>query len=461
MSIKVFKKDLDKPTLIRIKQDCLITGKSDQFGRPPIVNTLTETENSFYIPFNYALKIGYKQHDNFPIINYKMHIGLKDNIQKEIVKEAIDHLKLFNSAFLSIFTGCGKTYLSIYLAQYLGLKTAFLAHRTVLIDQFVKSVQKFTDARVQVVTTNGELDPKADFYVFNMAYVSKRFDSELKEWVPKKIGRNKEIGTLIVDEAHLICAYEMSKAFAYFSPKYTIALTATPERPDGLDKVLDLYFGRERIIRISKDPFTVYRIPTGIEPESEYNKFGKRIWSSVIDSLSVNEDRNKFICKILDNFKDKFILILTRRVSQRDILAKMLKNIIGGVTVFKAGSKSDYDKNARVLITTTDKGGVGFDDTRFEILLLGCDVKRVEQYAGRLRQTPGKKRIILHLVDDDHSCNSHWLECRRFYISRNGTILNYYKDYPKDKPEWLKNKTNKKEKIETELITRPRLAKKF
>lgn len=460
MSIKIAKKNVDKPTIVRIKQDCLITGKPDQFGRPPVVNTLTETENSFYIPFNYALKIGYKQHDNFPITNYKMHIGLRDNIQKEIVKEAIDHLKLFNSAFLSTFTGCGKTFLSIYLAHYLGLKTAFLAHRTVLIDQFVASVQKFTNARVQVVGTNGELDPKADFYVFNMAYVPKKFDSDLKEWVPKKIGKNKEIGTLVVDEAHLICAFEMSKAFTYFSPKYTIALTATPERPDGLDKVLDLYFGRERIIRISTDPFTVYRIPTGIEPESQYNKFGKRIWSSVIDSLSVNEKRNKFICNILNNFQNKFILILTKRVSQRDILAKMLKNVSGGVTVFKAGSKAEYDKNARILITTTDKGGVGFDDIRFEILLLACDVKRVEQYAGRLRQTPGKKRIILHLVDDDHSCNSHWLECRRFYISRNGTILNYYKDYPKDKPQWLNTK-KKKEKPESELINRPRLAKKI
>jgi len=124
---------------------------------------------------------------------------------------------------LGDFTVTHNTYTGIRLAQSTGLKTAVLAHRGILFDQWVESIEKFTTARVQRVGTDGILDPAADFYIFNIGFVHKRWDRKEQCWMLRKLGAYPEIGVLIVDEAHIACASEMSKALLYFNPRCCIA----------------------------------------------------------------------------------------------------------------------------------------------------------------------------------------------------------------------------------------------
>ena len=58
-----------------------------------------------------------------------------------------------------------------------------------------------------------------------------------------------QIGSIIVDECHLIVAEKLSKSLLSLSPRYCIALSATPYRIDGLNILLDLYFGPNKIIK--------------------------------------------------------------------------------------------------------------------------------------------------------------------------------------------------------------------
>ena len=337
---------------------------------------------------------------------------------------------------LGDFTVTHNTYEAIRLAQASGFKAAVLVHRGILFDQWTESIQKFTTAKVQQVDTDGILDPEADFYIFNIAFVHKRWRKNTKSWIPKKLGIYKEIGILIVDEAHIACASEMSRALLYFNPRITLALTATPVRKDGMDKVLELYFGKyntTRIIRIATDPFTVYRLPTGIKPEFTYNAYGKKDWSSVIRSLVENEIRNKLIIHLVCKFNTYNILLLTKRKNHCKMLSKWLTKLRITNTVM-IGTTKKYDKTARVLLSTYSKLGVGFDDTRLNMLIVACSVTEVEQYAGRLRDGEGKKRIIVDLVDNDSNCLKHWSERRSWYISRNGEIRHYYRDFPNEKP---------------------------
>ena len=337
---------------------------------------------------------------------------------------------------LGDFTVTHNTFTGIKLAHSSKLKCAVLAHRGVLFDQWVESIEKFTTAKVQIVETDGVLDPDADFYIFNIAFVHKRWNKSTKSWVPKKLGIYKDtIGMLIVDEAHVACASEMSRALLYFNPRIAVALTATPQREDGMDKALELYFGEydtTRIIRIAQDPFTVYRLPTGIKPAFTRNAFGKKDWNSVITSLIENETRNKLIIDLIKKFSTFTILVLTKRKTHCDILAKELKNL-GITNTVMTGTAKKYDKTARVLLSTYSKLGVGFDDGRLNMLIVACSVKQVEQYAGRLRDSAGKKRVVIDLVDSDPNCQSHWSERRKWYISRNGDIKHYYKSFPKEK----------------------------
>jgi len=336
---------------------------------------------------------------------------------------------------LGDFTVTHNTYTGIRLASKISLKCGILAHRDILIEQWEQSINKFTEkAKIQRVDTDGVLDPTADFYIFNLAFVHKYWDSEAKTWKRKKIGAFKDIGTLIVDEAHVACASEMSRALLYFNPRFCIALTATPVRKDGLDKVLELYFGdysETRIIRISQNPFTVYRLATEIKPEFKLNAMGKKDWNSVIQSLIENQDRNELIIKLVKQFSDYNILVLTKRKHHCDILSKMLKGV--ATNTIMVGTTKKYDKKARVLLSTYSKLGVGFDDERLNMLIIACSVTEIEQYAGRLRDGPNKERLVIDLVDDDSSCKKHWQQRRQWYISRKGIIKNYKFEEPIEK----------------------------
>lgn len=388
---------------------------------------------------NYTLTIS----GNLDIISTKLKIFYQNKnyitYRIKLVKRNIDDYYGFtidgnNRFLLGDFTVTHNTYEAIRIAQACRLKCGILAHRSILFDQWIDSFTKFTNAKGQMVGTDGILDPNADYYIFNIAYVHKKWNKKLQSWTPKKLGIYKnQIGLLIVDEAHMACATEMSRALLYFNPRLMLGLTATPIRKDGMDKVLELYFGeyeKTQIIRKATDPFTVYRLPTEIKPIFTRNSFGKKDWNSVINSLVENETRNKLIIDLIIKFHEFNIIVLTKRKNHCNLLSKMLDDAQITNTVM-VGTTKTYDNTARVLLSTYSKLGVGFDDTRLNMLIVACSVTEVEQYAGRLRDAVGKKRVIIDLVDNDSNCLSHWQERRKWYISRNGTIKNYYKVFPK------------------------------
>ena len=266
-----------------------------------------------------------------------------------------------------------------------------------------------------------------DVYIMNIAFVHKQWNKSTKQWKLKPLGLYKHIGMVIVDEAHVACASEMVKALYYFEPRYMLALTATPYRKDGLDKVLDLYFGNHKIQRISKSKFHVYIFKTLFKPLNVKNSQGRKDWSKIISSITENKNRTEKIVRLINFFPDEHILVLTKRVSHCDTLYNLCQE--RNISVAKMyGNHISYEKT-RVLVSTFSKLGVGFDDTRFNMLILACDVEEVEQYAGRLRAGQ-KDRIIIDMVDEDSNCKAHLRTRKKWYISRNGIIESFEKAFP-------------------------------
>jgi superfamily II DNA or RNA helicase len=434
MSIKLNKSLLKPSEILDIKNDLFVEGIENEYGPAETLDCWGETKTDLYIPLSYSISKNLKADISYPKRNYKLKIDFKNDYQKEFYTEGFNILKKTRSVLMALPTNSGKTYSGIRFSQELKYKTAILVHRSILADQWKESIEKFTDASYQIVNTNEPLQD-VDFYIFNIAFVSKYWEPSSKKWLQKNLENNYSVGTLIVDEAHIACASEMAKALQYFLPKYAIALTATPNRKDGLDKLLDLYFGSLKVVRISQTPFTVYKVSTGIKPVFGKNAIGKKKWGDVVQYLADSEDRNKIIVDLVKNNPTKIIMIMCKLKTHCDLLAEKLCD--ESLTVMK-GTDRKYDKGARILISTFSKLGVGFDDQRLDMLILGCSVKEVEQYAGRLRYTEGKDRVIYDIVDDDFSCNQHWLERRRWYLSRNGEIK--YVNMQKDKTPEIQRK---------------------
>ena len=321
---------------------------------------------------------------------------------------------------LGNFTVTHNTAMSIYISSKINLKTLILCHRVVLINQWRDSIKRFCpDSSVQILSSKSRMEDN-DFYIINAANVSKH-DREFY----------KDIGFVIVDEAHLIMAEKLSYCMRYILPRYLLGLSATPYRNDGLDILMELYFGKNRIERKLYRPHTVYKISTGIKPEVKLNRMGKVDWGSVIDSISNNNDRNEMIITVIKNFKDKVFLVLCKRVSQAEYIVERLKQENEDVTSL-IGSQQEYKQESRILVGTAQKVGTGFDHPLLNSLILACDVEQYFiQYLGRVFRRTDTQPTIFDFVDKYGLLEKHFKTRKDIYVEHGGVVKDFSKDFPK------------------------------
>ena len=321
---------------------------------------------------------------------------------------------------LGNFTVTHNTAMSIYIASKINLKTLILCHRIVLINQWKDSIKRFCpESSVQILSSKSEIKD-SDFYIINAANVSKH-DREFY----------KDIGFVIVDEAHLIMAEKLSYSMRYILPRYLLGLSATPYRTDGLDILMELYFGKNRIERKLHRPHTVYKISTGIKPEVKLNRMGKVDWSSVIDSISNNKDRNEMIITLVKHFKDNVFLVLCKRVSQAEYIVERLQEEGEDVTSL-IGSQQEYEQKSRILVGTAQKVGTGFDHPLLNSLILACDVEQYFiQYLGRVFRRTDTHPYIFDFVDKYGLLEKHFKTRKDVYVEHGGILKDFLKDFPK------------------------------
>ena len=326
---------------------------------------------------------------------------------------------------LGDFTVTHNTIYSIFLASKLQYKVMVLCHRVNLIDQWEYSIHKVCpDALVQVLDGKTTFDPEGDFFIMNVANVSKRKRNEFSS-----------IGILIVDEAHTICTENLSQSLFWFQPKYTIFLTATPDRTDGKGKLLELYVGPERIERKLYRPFNAYVIHTGFKPTAKQNAQGRLDWNSVLESQSLNEERNDLIVDIIRYFRNRNFLILCKRVDQSKILLEKLKAYNEDVDMFTGTSKK-FNRDSRILISTYSKTGVGFDHAKLDALIVAADVEEgIEQYVGRVFRREDVVPIVFDLLDKMHTLFKHFITRRTLYTAIGGDVKDFYLYFPEFK-QW-------------------------
>lgn len=441
MSIPIILEDLNDEEKEELAEILTIKEKpQQQFGKKPkffmnpenlkIVEAFDvrkyKGKFNVFLPINYCYnkygkEIFIKHEKNLKQVDFA---GQLTELQQEVYKEAMRDLREQRSCIISMQCGLGKTILSLYIANKLKLKTMIFIHRIVLIKQWIESIEKVLPGlKIQVCDSSNAPEPEYDMYIMNMLNVGKIIPSQYE---------NAGINTLIIDEAHICCAETMSKCLLYICPDYLIALTATPNRKDGLDKVLDVYFGENRIIRKIKRPHNVIKIQTNFEIEAKTNKQGKLDWNSVINSQSINDERNEFICDILQYYSDKTWIVLCKRVTHVKILRDKLQRRGENICTL-VGNEQSYDPNARILVGTFSKCGVGFDKADLNAMMLASDIVDFEQIHGRVFRRVDNIPLFIDIVDSFKSLTNHWYERKKLYEEMGGTIYNYKIDVYKEK----------------------------
>ena len=317
--------------------------------------------------------------------------------QLEIKENTLEILGRTGSVVLCLHTGFGKTIFT-FLAE--GAEVAFNGRNVDDLERVVAAqsggkaisvagdVVKPEQAR-EVVEKVLAAFGKLDVLVCNVLNVPKYERSMYERY-----------GCVVVDEVHTICTSQFSKALPFLTPAYLIGLSATPFRSDGMDQLLELHFGPEIVYRPMERFFNAYKLSTGFVPQATLTVDGQMNWNSVLESQAQSKPRNELICRLVQYFERRVILILVKRIDHALTLKEMLIAQGEDADCFIHTAKS-ANYACRILIATYSKGGVGFDHPRLDMLITGADVEEnFMQYLGRVFRRDDVLPIYIDLRDN-------------------------------------------------------------
>jgi superfamily II DNA or RNA helicase len=430
--------DIDKFDAVEQKKiDKLLTftPTSKNFGanrysaqKAEIVKMYFCKDKVLHLPFRFAC--GYfneifNQEKEYPKIFEKKKGNFTGKLldrQKEPFKEAVGYLAEYRSVTIALYPGFGKTFMGVMLSWYINLKTCVLVHRDSVGKQWVKTFINYfkIDEKEICWVPEGEKKFNKDAKVF--VCMSGRTDK-----IPSDI--RKEIGTLIIDEAHCFCSISKVNPMLSFSPKYVIAETATPIKENGMHKMIQSICGEHFIWKTSTKPYHFFLIDTNLPIQTTPG--AGNIFGELLNLQCINEERNKLIVDILDaNKKYKTIIATSRKEHCKDL--KSMSEERGMETSELYGSKKNYDPK-NILIGTCSKMGVGFDEANFcddfdgrpSDLLIICQTfaswAPFEQVRGRGMRT--EKPTVIMFKDNHHITKRHFQGIKRWVKETNGVLI--------------------------------------
>ena len=136
---------------------------------------------------------------------------------------------------ISVGCGFGKTICALYILTKLKKKTLIVVHKEFLMNQWIERIEEFIpDARVGKIQGSIINVENKDIVLAMLQSISmKDYDTDIFS----------TFGFTIVDECHHIAAEVFSKALPKINSFYSLGLSATPNRSDGMSKVFNLYLG--------------------------------------------------------------------------------------------------------------------------------------------------------------------------------------------------------------------------
>ncbi|RTY96033.1 DEAD/DEAH box helicase [Flavobacterium sp. GT3R68] len=160
--------------------------------------------------------------------------SIKEIIPNSMQVEALRNLERLriqgkSKALLISATGTGKTYLSAFDAKKTNPKKfLFVVHRLNIAKAAMRTYQSiFGNSKTMGIYSGSSKDLQADFIFCTVQTISK--EENLKQF------EQSHFDYIVIDETHRAAAASYQKIMNYFTPKFLLGMTATPERTDGLD----------------------------------------------------------------------------------------------------------------------------------------------------------------------------------------------------------------------------------
>lgn len=155
---------------------------------------------------------------------------IPNSMQVEALKNLTElRLQNKNKALIISATGTGKTYLSAFdVKNFNPKKLLFVVHRLNIAEDALETFKNiFRDTKTCGIYSGNRKELEADFVFSTVQTISRK--DHLSNF------NKDEFDYIIIDESHRSGADSYLRLIEYFTPKFLLGMTATPERTDGND----------------------------------------------------------------------------------------------------------------------------------------------------------------------------------------------------------------------------------
>lgn len=360
-----------------------------------------------------------------------------DPPQTEATRCVMNSIHTTGGAMLVLPCGFGKTVCAIWVMTQLKRRTLVLVHTGVLADQWEDRLRGFcTGLRVGRLQQDTVQIDGYDIVVGMIQSVMKRdYDKTLMA----------TFGTVVIDEAHHIAAPLFTGALQKLHARNILGLSATPDRNDGLGKILPWMMGAIAYrAKRSEDEDVRVELVTYDEPKAQIELLDFRKnpkYAQMLTNVAVNEVRNAYIMRRIVELvrgASRAVVVLSERRLQLETLETMLLTHPDAVSVSErpdykrkrgedpplppvpqpthvirvgrvcGGTPADIRahgfEHANVLLSTYMYASEGMDIPRLDTLVMASPGVNIEQTIGRiLRSHPGKQTPLVVDVKDPFS----------------------------------------------------------
>ncbi len=421
-----------------------------------------ESPEKIYVPKYYGL-------DKYGIVDIKINRGEKINIkfdgelrdyQENIINKFINYVNkssIGGGGLIDIPCGRGKTVIAIKIITILQCKTLIVVHKEFLLNQWVERINQFCP-NTKIGQIQGQIiDIEGKDIVIGMLQ-----SLSMKEYPYDQF---KNFGLTIFDECHHISSETFSRAMQKIVTYYTLGLSATMTRKDGLTKVFKLFLGdiiykEKREVNENVLVKAIYYINTDEEfNEIEYDFRGNPKYSTMISKVSDFNNRSEFLITVIKQElllnNNQQILFLTHRRSLLTYIYKALEHRNISTVGYYVGGMKERDlkesENKQVILATYQMAEEGLDIKSLTTLILSTPKTDIVQAVGRILRVKHNKPLIIDIVDSHDNFKNQFLKRRLYYIKNKYKILtienslylsnNYIINYDPN----IKKKDNKKE----------------
>ena len=406
----ILKEELSSSEILKIRRDLTVQAFVNQnYGvKPNPFPVYCESQRKLYLPRYYGIK-------NFgePKLN-KIQKGESIDIdfvhslkpkQVPIVDKFMETAQNIGGGIISVPCGYGKTVIALYLIAKLGLKALVVVHKEFLVNQWKERIRQFLpDAKIGRIQSNKIFIENYDIVIGMLQSISMiEYDEDIFS----------TFGFVIYDECHHLGAETFSKALLKTNFKYTLGLSATPKRADGLTKVFQWQLGDICYLIKKRDDNDVDVKIICYESEDEnynnvvlnYNK--KPNAPRMINNICGHEPRTLLIIDtILELAKEgrKILVLSDRREHLKnikeflDIKQKCSSGYyLGGMKEEELNKTEEQD----VILGTFSMASEGFDcKYPVDSIILTSPKSNIEQAVGRILRQEVKDRKFVPLVID-------------------------------------------------------------